>query len=229
MGFPLGYFLKVVQYLTFTQWKTPISCTDTNFQPTCNYVGYIKDLPSLYIATGQGKVDFTIPPEIYVLNAKSADDYVDSITLNIQAIDSSLTGESYVAPDYDNTIIFDARTMSSYYIVFNAAGSANNIQIYQAKVRPDFWTKWIYIGIGSVVLALIIGCFVVWMKKRKARATSQTSLISGESSRNSIQPVISTYDYQQKDDPAGSQNNYDYQKQPQESIQYAPPLNAVYE
>ena len=225
LGFPLQLFQYIVQVIVKTQWLHPITCTNDTFQPTCNYTGYVKNLPTIDLGTGQNSIHITFPPEIYVLNAKNADDYVYSITLNLKALDPLSSGKPYVTSDFGNTIIVDARSMSPYYIVFNATESTNMIQLYQAKVRPDPNnppSKWIYVIIGIIILVMVIACCAsCFKKKRTVRPVTQTPLIIGDNSINNAGPVVTGYDYNYQ---GGVQNNnYYQQQQPQGTIQYAPP------
>jgi len=232
LGFPLKLYKYIVDTIVATQWLNPITCDNDTFQPSCNYTGYIKDLPTISIATGQNHVHFNVPPEIYVKNAKSRDDYVYSITLNIKALDNSLPDESYVTPDYSNTIILDQRTMSSFYLVFDAIGPINLVQIYQASTDPNAipnhpLPKWVYIVIICVVVLIIAGSFGVAIRKRAANRptpqVTQAPFIVPDASINSNNArIVSGRDYQY------NAQGGNYYQQPQ-GVQYQPPITYSYE
>jgi len=233
LGLPLKTFQWVVDKIAQSQWISNITCTNDTFQPTCNYQGFISKLPSIYIGTGQNSVGFDIPPEIYVKNAYDKDQYVYSITLNLKALDPYLTGESYVTPDYSNTIFLDARTMSAFYLVFDATSGSNIIGIYKANPNPrdnnpsNKW--WIYLIVVVFIFIVTGGCCGC-VKRRMANArtpativtqTTQAPLIVADTSA-----IVSGYNYQAYPGAVPivqvqGQGNY-YQQQPQGMV-YGPP------
>jgi len=232
LGLPSAMFQQAVQAIVSQEWVKQVVCTQDTYLPTCNYTGLVKDLPIIMVCTGQtNNVDFVIPPEVYVKNAKSADDYVYSITLNWKALDISGSGESYVTSDYKDTIIVDPRTMSYFDIVFDATSGSNFVRIstkhHDTPVKPTKW--WVYVIIVCIVLVIIGGCLFV-MKKRKANNekpsvvvanATQEPLVVADNSMNYTNPVISGYNYQQQ--PVGfvPNDNY-YQQQQSQGLAYAP-------
>jgi len=238
LGFPLKTFQWIVDKIVQSQWVQNITCTNDTFQPTCNYQGYLRNLPSIYVATGQKSVGFDIPAEVYVKNAYDKNQYVYSITLNLKALDPYLTGESYITPDYSNTIFLDARTMSSYYLVFDATSGSNIIGIYKANPNPrdntpsDKW--WIYLIVVIFIFIVSGGCCGC-VKRRMANRpvtivtqTTQAPLIIADNSA-----IVSGYNYQPYPGAVPvvqvqPQGNY-YQQQPQGIVYAPPPVNGGYQ
>ena len=135
IGFPPKLFKMIVKQIEKSQRKNNMTCTNDTYQPTCNFTGFISDLSDIRLV-GPYPCTIGIEPEAYVKNA--TDVYVINITLNIQALNSSSSsGRSFVTSDYENTIILNARAMSPYYIVFNASGPTNTIDLYDASTIRD--------------------------------------------------------------------------------------------
>ncbi len=230
IGFPPRLFEIFIRSLEEKEWMQGLSCTRDIFQPTCNYTGYIRDLTEIDISAGQPQNNsrrFDIKPELYVLNAKSKDDYVYSITLNLQALNSSFSsGKSYVTADYENTIVLDARAMSYFYLIFNATGNTNTISVYDVSgilpngTSPDSifnlskYSRRDFVIIGFIlIVSLTVSCAVLKRCGCNKAGTIQAS------------PVI-IVDNSTTIVNAGMQNNF-YQQQPQ-GVQYIPPHNIGY-
>jgi len=236
LGMPLDLFNKVMYFMALCQWPTYVVCSNDTYQPTCNYTGYVKNLPDITLSTGDLGVRFKIPVDLYLKDFKSREDFVNSVTLNFKALDPSLSGESYVTPEYANTIIMDGRSMSKYYFIFDATSGSNNIQVYPAnpnathsKPKPqptpkDPNHKWLYIAGAGMIFVVIITVCCILISRRIAnnkirRALSSVSAIKEPLAAGAVAAEDnynnSDYNYKLNKD---LHNDYSYQLNPDHNM-----------
>lgn len=179
IGLPLSIYQE---FLTNFQDANPdVPCNNANYKPTCSYNGRIGDLKNIKMTIQGQKIE--LPPTLYIEDQTDADVSIDSsFTLNFKALDSSLTDESYVTPEYENYIIFDQNFLSFYYAEFSAIDTGYTIDLYtqydtSASTDSPVW-PYIVGGIaGFFLLALTICCICACVKKRRQRRRATRRVI----------------------------------------------------
>lgn len=180
-GFPLDIYNSIINGL---QESLDMICTNDTYRPTCTYLGNTPTFPTIFVQIGNQSIP--IVPAIYLDSDVSDQSDGSDITLLLKGLDSSLTGESYVVPEYKNYIILDSNVMTYYYTVFDGSSDGNTITLYIANQGSDIMLLYIIMACGGVMgiscfFCCCIACCIGTIKERKiVPEKTQNELLENE-------------------------------------------------
>ena len=165
IGFPLTIFQAILQTLEGTG---TLNCENGTTTPECYYYpksGFSLPTIKLFIQAQDQEID--LPPDLYISGDLDGTGTA-SVTLNLKAVDPSLSGASLVTSAYQNYIIFDKNFLAYYYTEYTAGKEGGyTVTLYKPNFETPGPVVWPWIVGGVFGFIVIVGVILFIIKRRR--------------------------------------------------------------